>query len=72
LIESYVVYGGHEQALAMRGGLDAASWALGWHRIWVADWFAEQIERGWAEGAEDTWTTAITRHLTEAATLLNA
>lgn len=49
-----------------------ASWALGWHRIWVADWFTAQIERGWAKGAEDTWATAITRHLTEAASLLRA
>jgi hypothetical protein len=72
LIESYVEVGGPEQALAMRGGLDAASWALGWHRVWVADWFTEQIERGWAAGAEETWTAAITRHLTEAATLLDA
>lgn len=70
LIESYAAAGGHTQALAARGGLDAASWALGWHRTWVADWYTEQIERGWAEGAEDTWTAAITRHLTEAASLL--
>jgi hypothetical protein len=72
LIESYAAGGGHKQALAERGGLDAASWALGWHRIWVADWFTEQIERGWAEGAEDKWATAITRHLAEAACLLRA
>lgn len=70
LIESYVAAGGPQQALAMRGGLDAASWALGWHRIWVVDWFAEQIERGWAQEAEDSWTTAIGRHLGEACTLL--
>jgi len=23
------------QALAMRSGLDAASWVLSWHRVWV-------------------------------------
>lgn len=72
LIESYVAAGGPPQALARRGGLDAASWALGWHRVWVVDWFAEQMERGWAQGAEDVWATAITRHLDEALTLLNA
>ncbi|HEY2578081.1 MAG TPA: hypothetical protein VGI74_17400 [Streptosporangiaceae bacterium] len=72
LIQAYVAAGGHEQALAVRGGLDAASWALGWHRIWAADWFTEQIELGWASGAEDTWITAITRHLAEAASLLHA
>jgi hypothetical protein len=70
LIESYVAAGGSRHALAMRGGLDAASWALGWHRVWVVDWFAEQIERGWAKKAEDSWTTAIGRHLGEACTLL--
>jgi hypothetical protein len=70
MIESYVTVGGAPEALAPRGGLDAASWALGWHRVWVADWFAQQIERGWADGADDMWTTAIIRHLTAAATLL--
>src|ERR1019366_4801727 len=72
LIESYVEAGGHRQALAARGGLDAASWALGWHRVWVADWLTQQIERGWADRADDIWISAITRHLTEAATLLHA
>jgi hypothetical protein len=37
LIKRYVALGGHQQALAPRGGLDAASWALGWHRLWAAD-----------------------------------
>jgi hypothetical protein len=72
LIESYVAVGGPREALAARGGLDAASWALGWHRVRAADWFAQQVERGWADGAEDTWTRAITRHLIEAVTLLGA
>jgi hypothetical protein len=72
LIESYVAVGGPEQAPARRGGLDAASWALGWHRVWVADWFTQQFTRGWADGAQDIWTTAINRHLTEAATQLSA
>ncbi len=72
LIESYIAAGGPRQAQAGRGGLDAASWALGWHRVWIADWFTSQIGFGWAKGAEDTWTTAITRHLTEAASLLRA
>ncbi|MGH3480444.1 MAG: hypothetical protein ACRDSI_11635 [Pseudonocardiaceae bacterium] len=70
LIESYITAGGPRQALAMRGGLDAASWALGWHRVWVVNWFTEQIERGWAQEAQDSWTIAIGRHLAEACTLL--
>src|ERR1019366_2387268 len=36
----------------------------GRRRVCLADWFAQQVERGWADGAENTWTTAITRHLT--------
>lgn len=70
LIEFYVASGGARQALAMRGGLDAASWTLGWHRVWVVDWFAEQFERGWAQGAEKSWAIAISRHLGEACSLL--
>jgi hypothetical protein len=69
LIECYVSAGGDKWALTPRGGLDPASWALGWHRIWVADWFTEQIKMGWAHGAVDTWIIAITRHLIEAAKL---
>lgn len=70
LIESYVAAGGSRQALTMRGGLDTASWALGWHRAWAVDWFTEQIELGWAQEAQDSWTTAINRHLGEACALL--
>jgi len=72
LIESYVAASGSPAALSTRGGLDPASWALGWHRVWVVDWFIEQMQRGWARGAEQVWTTAISRHLSEALTLLKA
>lgn len=70
LIESYVAAGGPQQALARRGGLDAATWALGWHRVWIVDWFTEQIDRSWAQETENSWTTAIGRHLREACALL--
>ncbi|WP_433516219.1 hypothetical protein ACQP2T_12045 [Nonomuraea sp. CA-143628] len=72
LITSYIAAGGSEAAAASRGGLIAARWALGWHRVWVADWFTHQLVIGWAEGAEDAWISAISRHLTEAALLLRA
>lgn len=72
LITSYITAGGPEEAAASRGGLSAARWALGWHRVWVADWFTHQLTIGWAEGAEDAWISAIARHLTEAALLLRA
>ncbi|WP_062214107.1 phosphotransferase [Streptomyces sp. NBRC 109706] len=70
LLSSYVRAGGPAEAVAARGGLDAASWALGWHRVWVAEWFTQQIGLGWAEGAEDKWMTVITRHVLDAAELL--
>lgn len=72
LIDLYRAEGGAPEASADRGGIDAAAWALGWHRVWAAEWFAHQLDLGWAEGAEDTWLNAITKHLLEAATLLKA
>ncbi|RAY13044.1 aminoglycoside phosphotransferase family protein [Actinomadura craniellae] len=72
LLEAYIAAGGPETARARRGSLPAARWALGWHRVWAADWFTHQLTIGWADGAEETWTAAITRHLTDAADLLNA
>ncbi|TDC22865.1 aminoglycoside phosphotransferase family protein [Streptomyces sp. 8K308] len=70
-LTAYAEAGGPAETLADRGGQNPAAWALGWHRVWVAEWFAQQIGMGWAEGAEDTWTTVITRHLLDAAELLN-
>lgn len=69
-IELYVTEGGAKSALDERGGLPAARWALGWHRLWAAEWFSEQIERGWAEADPNAWTQAIERHALEAAELL--
>ncbi|MDT0446670.1 phosphotransferase family protein [Streptomyces johnsoniae] len=70
-LTTYAEAGGPAEALADRGGLDAAAWALGWHRVWVAEWFSQQIGLGWAEGAEDKWMTVITRHVLDAAELLH-
>jgi hypothetical protein len=72
LISAYIAAGGPPEAAAARGGLPAHIWALAWHRIWIADWYAEQIERGWAGNEMPTWTDAITRHLHEATTLLDS
>jgi aminoglycoside phosphotransferase (APT) family kinase protein len=69
-LDQYVRAGGARSALDERGGLSAAAWALGWHRLWVAEWFSEQIERGWAGEHPATWTQAIERHTREAAELL--
>ncbi|MEU5726772.1 aminoglycoside phosphotransferase [Micromonospora sp. NPDC047738] len=39
LIHNYISAGGHPAAATDRGGLPAAQWALGWHRVWAAWWF---------------------------------
>ena len=70
-IDAYVNAGGHRAALAGRAGLAAEVWALGWHRLWAADWYLQQLDMGWI-----TWQyrpnqhEAITRHVGEAAVLL--
>jgi hypothetical protein len=70
LITAYINAGGPPETAAPRGGIPAPNWALGWHRVWISDWYAEQIERGWAGTEMSTWTTTISRHLDEAAALL--
>jgi hypothetical protein len=70
LIRAYIRAGGPPEAAAPRGGLPAPDWALGWHRLWIAGWYTEQIERGWAGNDVSGWASAISRHLTEALTLL--
>jgi hypothetical protein len=70
LISAYIKAGGPPEAGSPRGGVPAANWALGWHRVWISDWYAEQIERGWAGDEVIAWTDTIARHLNEAAVLL--
>ena len=70
LLHLYVQAGGAHSALEERGGMPAEVWALGWHRLWAAEWFSEQIERGWAGAEPSPWTQAIERHALEAAELL--
>lgn len=69
LIDRYVAYGGHRGAVAPRAGLPSERWALGWHRMWIANWYAEQIDLGWAENEPGRWTDAISKHLEEASQL---
>jgi hypothetical protein len=70
LITAYIKAGGPPQTAAPRGGLPACNWALGWHRVWISGWYAEQIERCWAGSEVTAWTGTISRHLDEAAVLL--
>jgi hypothetical protein len=71
LIEAYVNAGGHPAALADRAGLPAEAWALGWHRIWAADWYLQQLDMGWIPDQYlPVQRQAIERHVNEAAALL--
>jgi hypothetical protein len=72
LISAYIRAGGPREADAPRGGLPAPDWALGWHQVWISDWYAEQVERGWAGNQVSTWADAISKHLAEAVALLRA
>jgi hypothetical protein len=73
LITAYVKAGGHPAALDQRAGLPPEAWALGWHRIWAADWYCQQLEMGWVPAEYITsQLSAITRHLDEAVELLRA
>lgn len=70
-LEQYVAAGGTPDALAPRGGLAAESWALGWHRMWVVEWFMEQAVRWINDPATDpTYIKVVRRHLTDALRLL--
>ena len=71
LITAYVEAGGHRAALADRAGLPAEAWALGWHRLWAANWYVRQLDMGWIPSLYlNEQREAIERHTAEAAALL--
>ncbi|MER7471714.1 aminoglycoside phosphotransferase [Micromonospora sp. NPDC000018] len=73
LIHAYIRTGGHPDAGADRGGLPAARWALGWHRMWAAWWFLTTAAAGHHRPATDRHhTQVVLRQLLGAAQLLNA
>lgn len=70
-IEHYVDEGGPAQALHDRGGLSAQHWALGWHRVWVIEWFLDQALMWINNPAHDAhYISVVQRHANDAATLL--
>jgi Phosphotransferase enzyme family len=70
-ITAYTDAGGHRTALQPRAGIPAEAWACGWHRLWAADWYLQQLDMGWIPDQYlDNQAGAISRHVTEAATLL--
>ncbi|MET9695809.1 aminoglycoside phosphotransferase family protein [Streptomyces sp. NPDC006529] len=71
LLEQYVAAGGHEDALAARGGLTAEAWALGWHRMWAVELFMEQAIRWINDPAKDpAYISAVRRHVGDVVHLL--
>ncbi|MEU5725032.1 aminoglycoside phosphotransferase [Micromonospora sp. NPDC047738] len=46
LIHNYISVGGQPDAATDRGGLPAAQWALGWHRVWAAWWYLTTAATG--------------------------
>lgn len=70
-LEAYVHAGGARQALARRGGLEAQDWALGWHRVWVLEWFlAQSLVWIGDTGSDPVYAEAVRRHARDAVRLL--
>ncbi|MEV0428238.1 aminoglycoside phosphotransferase [Micromonospora sp. NPDC050495] len=73
LIRAYVAAGGSPDAHSDRGGLPAAQWALGWHRVWAAWWFLTTATAGHHQPHTDSHHTQVVhRQLHAAAQLLTA
>ncbi|MBM0274825.1 aminoglycoside phosphotransferase family protein [Micromonospora tarensis] len=73
LIHAYVAAGGHPDAEADRGGLPAARWALGWHRVWAAWWLLTTAAAGHHPASADRrHTQVVLRQLQGAVDLFGA
>jgi hypothetical protein len=71
LLDVYASAGGDRQVLALRGGLPAPRWALGWHRVWAVTWYLDQAVRWINDPTTDpVYIDAARRHLREAVHLL--
>ncbi|MFL1438980.1 phosphotransferase [Nocardiopsis protaetiae] len=71
-LERYVEEGGPTQTLADRGGLPAQDWALGWHRVWIVEWYLAQAAQWIADPTTDpAYERAVRAHTREAAELLH-
>ncbi|MEX1255090.1 MAG: phosphotransferase [Dehalococcoidia bacterium] len=73
LIEGYVAEGGAPEARAPRAGLPAERWALLWHRVWTAEWFASSCATWMTDTGKDAeYQVTVLRHLEEALDLAGA
>jgi hypothetical protein len=73
LLVAYVAAGGPATALSDHSGLPVTRWAIGWHRLWIIDWYLEQAVRWMPDPTLDENAVAVVdRHLTEAVDALGA
>jgi hypothetical protein len=71
-LERYVQAGGPAEALHDRGGLTAQEWALGWHRVWIVEWYLAQAAQWIANPDDDpVYERVVRAHTAEAAQLLH-
>jgi hypothetical protein len=67
MLDAYVAAGGTTSALRIRGGLPAAQWAGGWHRMWIAEWYLQQASHWIPDPANDVASQrTVRRHIQEA------
>ncbi|MGH3501968.1 MAG: phosphotransferase family protein [Nocardioidaceae bacterium] len=73
LLDAYIAEGGPAEMLAERGGLAAERWAVGWHRLWVIEWYLRQCTT-WVndEATDPVYQRVIRRHLDEALRCLDS
>jgi hypothetical protein len=69
-IDAYTAAGGDLRAQQPRGGLPAAVWALGWHRLWSVAWLLHQAVTADDDTDDRRIEGIIRRQLASAAALL--
>jgi hypothetical protein len=68
-MDDYVRAGGASEVAMARGGLPAEAWAMGWHRLWIIDWYLEQATTWINDPSQDEFVAGVVRrHVAEAAT----
>jgi hypothetical protein len=68
-LDAYAITGGTKYIHTPRGGLPAATWALGWHRLHSAAWLVQLTASG-SEGFDPNTTEQILRRQISASTEL--
>jgi hypothetical protein len=68
LIGAYVAGGGAPETALPRGGVPAASWAPGWHRLWAIERYLDPATTWINDPSQDGIAgPVVRRHLKEAA-----